>query len=116
MGIAIVEGPISQVEVDGDRVTGVRLADGQVVTVDVAVVSPRMVARVEPFAGIGIEQTPHPAGSFVEVDVTGRASVPASGSPATPPTWPLRSARRPPRERARPSTSTPTSSEKGADR
>jgi thioredoxin reductase/SAM-dependent methyltransferase len=74
--IMIVEGPISRLEVDEDRVTGVRLADGRLIDVDVAVVSPRMVARAEPFAGIGVEPTPHPTGSFIESDATGRTSVP----------------------------------------
>ncbi|MCW2764267.1 MAG: Thioredoxin reductase [Nocardioides sp.] len=76
LDIPIIEGPISRLEVDGDRVTGVRLDDGQVIEVDVAVVSPRMIARADVFAGIGIESTPHPAGSFIEADATGRTSVP----------------------------------------
>jgi thioredoxin reductase len=76
LDIAIVEGPISQLEVDGDRVTGVRLADEKLIEVDVAVVSPRMVARAEVFAGIGVEPTEHPAGSFIEADATGRTRVP----------------------------------------
>ncbi|WP_310963093.1 NAD(P)/FAD-dependent oxidoreductase [Nocardioides terrisoli] len=76
LDIAIIEGPIAQVEVVGDRVTGVRLADEQLIEVDVAVVSPRMVARADVFAGIGVEPTEHPAGSFIEADATGRTSVP----------------------------------------
>jgi thioredoxin reductase len=76
LDIAIVEGPISQLEVDGDRVTRVRLADEQLIEVDVAVVSPRMVARAEVFAGIGVEPTERPAGSFIEADATARTSVP----------------------------------------
>jgi thioredoxin reductase len=76
LDIAIVEGRISRLEVDGDRVTGVRVADGQLIEIDVAVVSPRMVARADVFAGIGVEPTEHPAGSFIEADDTGRTSVP----------------------------------------
>lgn len=76
LDIAIVEGRISRLEVDGDRVTGVRVADGQLIEIDVAVVSPRMVARADVFAGIGVEPTEHPAGSFIEADATGRTSVP----------------------------------------
>ena len=76
LDIAIVEGRIEHLEVDGGRVTGVRLAGGQLIEVDVAVVSPRMVARAEVFAGIGVEPREHPAGSFIEADSTGRTSVP----------------------------------------
>jgi thioredoxin reductase len=53
----------------------VRLADEQVIEVEVAVVSPRMVARAEVFAGIGVETSPHPAGSFIQADATGRTAV-----------------------------------------
>lgn len=76
MDIAIVEGRIERLELDGGLVTGVRLADGQLIEIDVAAVSPRMVARSEVFAGIGVEPTKHPAGSFIEADSTGRTSVP----------------------------------------
>jgi thioredoxin reductase len=76
LDIAIVEGPISRLEADAQRVTGVRLVDGRLIAVDVAVVSPRMVARAAPFAGIGIAPTEHPAGSFIEADPTGVTGVP----------------------------------------
>ena len=72
----MVAGGISGLEIDGDRVTGVRLDDGQVVAVDVVVVSPQMVARTEPFAGIGIKATSHPAGAFIESDASGQTAVP----------------------------------------
>lgn len=74
--IAIVQGPISRLEVDGERVRGVRLGDERLIEVDAAVVSPRMVARAEVFAGIGIRRTEHPVGSFIEADATGRTNVP----------------------------------------
>jgi thioredoxin reductase len=76
LDIAIVAGRIERLEVDHDHVTGVRLADGELLEVDVAAVSPRMVARAEVFAGIGVEPTEHPVGSFIETDATGRTSVP----------------------------------------
>jgi thioredoxin reductase len=76
LDIAIVEGPISRLEADAQRVTGVRLVDGRLIAVDVAVVSPRMVARAAPFAGIGIAPTEHPAGWFIEADPTGVTGVP----------------------------------------
>jgi 2-polyprenyl-3-methyl-5-hydroxy-6-metoxy-1,4-benzoquinol methylase len=54
----------------------VRLDGGTVVAVDAVVVSTQMVTRAEPFAGIGIEPTPHPAGAFIETDQFGATSVP----------------------------------------
>ncbi len=76
LGVAVVSGTISRLEVDEDRVTGVRIEDGPVVAVDAVVVSARMVARTEIFAGIGIEPTAHPAGAFIETDQYGATSVP----------------------------------------
>ena len=76
LGVAVVAGTISRLEVHDDRVTGVRIADGTVVAVDAAVVSTRMVARTELFAGIGITATSHPAGAFIETDQFGVTSVP----------------------------------------
>jgi thioredoxin reductase len=76
LDIAVVAGTISRLEVDDDRLTGVRLEDGRIVAVDVVVVSTQMVARVDPFAGIGIKPAPHPAGAFIESDGFGRTEVP----------------------------------------
>lgn len=72
----MVAGRISRLEVDGDRVSGARLDDGHVVAVDVVVVSTRMVACTNPFAGIGIEPTSHPAGAFIESVAFGKTAVP----------------------------------------
>ncbi|MGC4851422.1 FAD-dependent oxidoreductase [Micromonospora sp. DT15] len=58
-----------------DRLTGVRLDDDKVIPVETVAVAPRMVARAEAFAGIGITATQHPVGSFA-ADETGRTSVP----------------------------------------
>lgn len=76
LDIPVVEGGVSQLDVQGDRLSGVRLADGRSIEVDVAAVATRMVARAEIFAGIGIEPTQHPVGSFVEADATGRTNIP----------------------------------------
>lgn len=56
--------------------TGVRLGDGRVVEVEALAVASRMVARADVFAGIGIEATAHPVGSYIAADPTGRTSVP----------------------------------------
>jgi thioredoxin reductase/SAM-dependent methyltransferase len=76
LGVAVVEGRISRLEVSDDEVTGVQLEDGTVVAVDAVVVSTPMVARTELFTGIGIEPTTHPAGAFIETDQFGATSVP----------------------------------------
>lgn len=76
LDIPVVNGTISSLEVAGGHLTGVRLSDGQLVPVDAVVVATPMVARVEPFTGIGLEPTLHPAGSFIETDTFGQTSVP----------------------------------------
>lgn len=76
LGVAVVAGKISRLEVNEGRVTGVRLDDGTVVAVDAVVISTPMVARTELFAGIGIEPSAHPAGAFIETDQFGATSVP----------------------------------------
>lgn len=76
MGVPVVTGAVAGLEESDGRLVGVRLTDGRVVEVDAVVVSSRMVARVDVFAGLGIEATAHPTGSFVEADPTGRTSVP----------------------------------------
>ncbi|WP_087874742.1 FAD-dependent oxidoreductase [Arthrobacter globiformis] len=76
LGIAVITGRVAAVEVQNDRITGVLLADGTPVDVEVVVVAPRMVARSELFAGVGIQATVHPAGAFIETDEFGATSVP----------------------------------------
>ncbi|WP_329609198.1 FAD-dependent oxidoreductase [Arthrobacter sp. ATA002] len=75
LGVAIVAGRISRLEIEDDHVSGVRLGE-TVVAVDAVVVSTPMVARTELFAGIGIAATAHPAGAFIETDASGATSVP----------------------------------------
>lgn len=74
--IPVITGTISGLEITDDQVTGVCLDDGQVVAVDAVVVSTQMVTRAEPFSGIGIHPTPHPAGAFIETDQFSATSVP----------------------------------------
>jgi thioredoxin reductase/SAM-dependent methyltransferase len=76
LGIPVVAGEISRLEIDDNHLSGVRLDDETVVPVDAVVVSTPMVARTELFAGIGIEPTAHPAGAFIETDQFGATSVP----------------------------------------
>jgi thioredoxin reductase len=76
LGIPVIAGGVSRLEIDGDRLTGVRLNDDRIVKVEALAVASRMVARAEVFAGIGIKATAHPVGSFIAADPAGRTSVP----------------------------------------
>ncbi|MCZ2811920.1 NAD(P)/FAD-dependent oxidoreductase [Modestobacter sp. VKM Ac-2979] len=76
LGITVTAGAVARLAVSGDQLTGVQMADGRLVPVDVVVVATRMVARAEVFADIGITPTLHPAGSFIPADATGRTAVP----------------------------------------
>ena len=44
-GIRVVDGAVASLEIAGDRLTGVRLADGTVVSREALAVAPRMAAR-----------------------------------------------------------------------
>ena len=76
-GIAVVTGEVAALEVAGDRLTGVRLADGTVIARDVVAVAPRMVARAGLLESLGLRAVEHPsgAGEHVPADPTGRTEV-----------------------------------------
>ncbi|WP_422752192.1 NAD(P)/FAD-dependent oxidoreductase [Micromonospora sp. WMMD708] len=76
LGIPVVTGRVAGLEVVEDRLTGVRLDDDRIVPVETVAVASRMVARAGVFAGIGVTATPHPAGSCIAADETGRTPVP----------------------------------------
>ncbi|WP_436498971.1 NAD(P)/FAD-dependent oxidoreductase [Actinokineospora sp. HUAS TT18] len=77
-GIGVVPGGVASLEIVDDRVAGVRLADGSVVAREAVVVAPRMVARAEFLAALGLRPTEHPSGmgSHIATDATGRTDVP----------------------------------------
>ncbi|MBO2456952.1 NAD(P)/FAD-dependent oxidoreductase [Actinomadura violacea] len=77
-GIRVVEGEVAALEVAGDRLTGVRLADGTVVARDALVVGPRMALRAGFLAGLGLRPAEHPsgAGEYLPADAAGRTDVP----------------------------------------
>ncbi|WP_374066505.1 NAD(P)/FAD-dependent oxidoreductase [Actinokineospora auranticolor] len=75
-GVQVVEGEVAGLEVVGDRLTGVRLADGTVVARDAVAVASRMVARAGFLAGLGLRATEHPMGERVAADQVGRTAVP----------------------------------------
>ncbi|MFC3687166.1 NAD(P)/FAD-dependent oxidoreductase [Aquipuribacter hungaricus] len=80
-GVRVVEGRVASLVVADDRVTGVRLASGEVVARDAVVVGPRMTARADLLAGLGL--VPEDlvmrdvvVGSVVPADPTGATAVP----------------------------------------
>lgn len=75
LDVPVIDGGIDSLEITDDKLTGVRLDDGQVIAVDAAVVATPMVARTELFAGIGLEPTAHPAGAFIETEAFGQTAV-----------------------------------------
>jgi thioredoxin reductase len=78
-GIAVAEGEVVAVETTDDRLSGLRLASGQVVAVDALVVSPRLTARADMLDGLGLRAEPFE----VQGQVLG-TSVAAEPSGATP--------------------------------
>ncbi|MEU1985462.1 NAD(P)/FAD-dependent oxidoreductase [Nocardia sp. NPDC019395] len=76
-GIRVVPGKVTGIEVGGNGITGVRLADGTVVAREVVAVGTRMVARTDFLNDLGLDATEHPAGigSYVPTDATGRTEV-----------------------------------------
>lgn len=76
LGIPLVGGKVESLEIAGDRITGVRLADGAVVPRDVVAVGPRMVARAGFLADLGLPTAENPMGVYVPADPAGRTEVP----------------------------------------
>jgi thioredoxin reductase len=77
-GISVLDGEVASLEIAGDRLVGVRLGDGRVISRQVLVVSPRMVARAGFLAPLGLQPAPHPsgAGEHIPADAAGQTSVP----------------------------------------
>jgi thioredoxin reductase len=78
LGIPVVTGEVAGLEVAGDRLVGVRLADGTVVERQAVTVQSRMVARTGFLAGLGLTPVPHPSGmgEHLAADAAGRSDVP----------------------------------------
>ena len=81
LGIAVIEGPVARVETDAGGLAGVRLADGTRVALDALIVAPRMTARAELLAPLGLAPAEvrlggQVMGTRIEADATGATSVP----------------------------------------
>jgi thioredoxin reductase (NADPH) len=80
-GIPVVDGEVAGLAVEDDRLTGVRLVSGEVVTREFVVVTPRFTARSELLTTLGLETTEQVVngtvvGTFVPADPTGATAVP----------------------------------------
>jgi thioredoxin reductase len=79
--IAVVTGVVEGLKVTDGRLTGVRLAGGDVVPREALVVAPRFTARADVLTSLGLETVPqemngHVVGSYVAADPTGATAVP----------------------------------------
>ncbi|WP_446664544.1 NAD(P)/FAD-dependent oxidoreductase [Flexivirga sp. B27] len=77
-GVRIAEGRVQSVVTTDDAITGVAMADGQVVPCEVITAGTRMVARAGVVATLGLEPVEHPSGMGMHVptDAAGRTDVP----------------------------------------
>ncbi|MEU5881987.1 NAD(P)/FAD-dependent oxidoreductase [Spirillospora sp. NPDC047279] len=80
-GVKIVEGEVAGVEVQDDRLTGVRLASGEVVPRQALVVSPRFTARSGLLASLGLkpvdmEVNGHVVASHIPSEMGGVTEIP----------------------------------------
>ena len=76
LGVEVVDGRVAGLEVSGDRLTGVRMADGLVVPRSTVVVGPRFVARSAVLEDLGVPVTENPMGTAVPAEPDGRTVVP----------------------------------------
>jgi thioredoxin reductase len=80
-GIAVVQGKVEQIEVDNDRLTGVRLEGGKVIRRQAMAIQTTMRARADFLADLGLETTVLEAdgitiGTAIKVDAMGATQVP----------------------------------------
>ena len=77
-GISVVDGGVASMEIAGDRLVGVRMSDGTLVSRKVLAVSPRLATRARFLAELGLRPAEHPAGvgEYIPADPAGRTDVP----------------------------------------
>lgn len=77
-GIPVHEPPVARLEIEGDRLAGVRLVDETRIALDALAISPRSAPHGDLLASLGLEQIDDPTGlgAALDVDGTGRTSVP----------------------------------------
>ena len=80
-GVRVVDGAVAGLVVEGDRLTGVRLASGEVLPRDVVVVTPTFTARSALLTALGLETAEQAmngavVGTFVPADPMGATAAP----------------------------------------
>ena len=75
--IRVITGEVASLQVDSDHLVGIRLADGTVISRDVLSVVPRMIARADFLAPLGLVVAEHPSGlgEHIPADAAGRTHV-----------------------------------------
>ncbi|MGR3874203.1 NAD(P)/FAD-dependent oxidoreductase [Streptomyces graminifolii] len=75
-GVAVVPGEVAEMVVEGDRLTGVRLADGTAHPREAVFVAPRAIPQTGLLEKLGAELQETPFGAYPVVDPTGLTTVP----------------------------------------
>lgn len=75
-GVKVVPGEVAELVIEGERLTGVRLADGTVHAREVVFTAPRAVPQTGLLQKLGADFQDTPFGSYPVVDPTGLTSVP----------------------------------------
>ncbi|TFE50678.1 NAD(P)/FAD-dependent oxidoreductase [Streptomyces sp. ICN441] len=76
-GVAVVDGEVTGLVIEDDRLCGVRLASGRRVPLKALALTPRFLARGEVLSGLGVTAVEHPmgVGRYVEADARGATGV-----------------------------------------
>ncbi|MGH3344174.1 MAG: NAD(P)/FAD-dependent oxidoreductase [Carbonactinosporaceae bacterium] len=77
-GISVVDGEVASLQIVEDRLVGIGLSDGTMVSREVLAVTPRMTARAGFLAALGLRPAEHPSGmgEHIPSDATGRTEAP----------------------------------------
>ncbi len=76
LGVPVVPGPVARLDVEGDRLAAVVLADGRSFPMDAVTVAPRFVSRSELWSQLGGTLTENPMGTFIASGLGGRTDLP----------------------------------------
>ncbi len=72
----VVPGPVARLDVEGDRLAAVVLADGRSFPMDAVTVAPRFVSRSDLWSQLGGTLTENPMGTFIASGLGGRTDLP----------------------------------------
>jgi thioredoxin reductase len=77
-GITVVEGEVASLEIAGDRLAGLRLGNGRMVSLEALAVLPRMAVRAGFLTVLGLRPAEHPwgTGDYIPSGAAGRTDVP----------------------------------------